>query len=524
MPALPTGDEIKTLPLRAVVAYAHRCAARAARRCLPDSGASGGMPSAFGCGEAVRRALRPAAKVAAGEAVSARELTAAEDVIVATVARLGRGDEDRDADGRQYAGGTHLNPTGRSVAMTANAAYAALAAAAAVADETSGSRSIRGHRAVLSALTAAEAAAGACPPIRIGIRRDFGLLSRLHLGAFPDPGRGVDVSDGGPLGACGDDNRLAAVGALDDGFAAENFDEDDFDPEAAVDESREERPASEPLRPRQAEAATDAASAKPVAPPNAPPSDLFGDPFGDPFGDSFNDPFGDTLPAVMTDPFAAPGGLTHWTPGASGAGGEIAVTGGEIAVTGGEHAVAGGGMARSAATLARREAALAARDASLSAREASLAERASNLAEREADLAERAADLADRDAELNERDAELIDRQAELADREAELADRETELEERETDLADRDAALEERAVALDAATRAVAARTRTAAGELSAARAERQELADAAAALQDVLSRHPLLAGALVGGSSDGPPRRPPQRRIASEAACAAI
>ena len=201
MSAPPAGDDLKALPLRAVVAYAHRCAARAARRCVPaaGSGATAETAAARGCGEAIRRALQPAAKLAAGERVPPRELNDAEDVIVATLAGLG---QDAARPGKPSPGGPD-----RSVALAVNAAYAALAAAAAVADESVGSRAIRGHRAVLSAVTAAEAAAAACPAIRPGLRKDLGLLGRLNLGAFPDLGRGVDVSDGGPLGRLGEEPR-----------------------------------------------------------------------------------------------------------------------------------------------------------------------------------------------------------------------------------------------------------------------------------------------------------------------------
>ena len=433
MSALPTGEELKALPLRAVVAYAHRCAARAARRCLPTSADTGGMPSRFGCGEAVRRALRPAAKIAGGDSVSSRELTAAEDVIVATVARLGRGD-DGLSDERSSVERGKSDPEERAVAMTANAAYAALAAASAVADETAGSRAIRGHRAVLSAVTAAEAAAGACPAIRIGIRRDFGLLSRLSLGAFPDPGRGVDVSDDGPLGDLGDDGRRDRP-HQDDAFE-EEFEEELSADAAAIETA--EAPAEEPAA-GVAEAPPPAAKTpEPAADPPPPrriPPELLG------ASCSLDDPFGaDTsLPALMNDPFATSCDLVAWSPSGRSSSGD------------GEGTPA---SARTSATLARREAGLAAREAALSNREAGLAEREADLAEREADLAER------------------------------------------EADLDDRDAALEERAVALDAATRAVADRTRSAVGELSAARADRQELAEAAAALRQVFARHPILTG----------------------------
>ncbi len=468
MSALPTGDELKALPLRAVVAYAHRCAARAARRCLPAANGPG-MPSTFGCGEAVRRALRPAAKVAAGEAVSRRDLTAAEDVIVATVARLGRG--ETDASGATCpdpsADGNRSDPAGRAVAMTANAAYAALAAASAVADETSGGRSIRGHRAVLSAVTAAEAAAGACPAIRIGMRRDFGLLSRLNLGAFPDPGRGVDVSDGGPLGDLGKDGRRRDE-TFDLDHADAELDEAELDDteldEAALDDAESDHaesdaaelveepagpaaspPASPAVSPLDANAKEPAriAMEEPVAPrlapellsPSSSPSPR------DPFG------LGAALSAVTTDPFAVPAAVADWSPALPSSSGEIepgeSVPGVQAAAGG---AAAGGAAARSSAALARREAALSTRDAALCTREAALAEREATFADREADLADREADLSDR--------------------------------------------------------TAAAEHATRTAAGELAAARADRQELTDAAAALRRVCEQHPVLTGAVPAGA----------------------
>ena len=418
MPALPTGDDLKTLPLRAVVAYAHRCAARAARRCVPSAG---GATTAFGCGEAIRRALRPAAKIAAGEPVPARELTAAEDVIVAAVARLGRQTEGPGA-GEQ--GGLRGDAAGRAVALTANAAYAALAAAAAVADEAGGSRSIRGHRAVLSAVTAAEAAAGACPAIRIGMQRDFGFLSRLNLGAFPDPGRGVDVSDDGPLGDLGEDARRDAIrrGAASEPPPAE------IAPDA-VEETQsiaEPPPAEPPLAPQKAEPRRIASELLPAGDPSAG---------GSPF------------PPALTDPFASPFLAPGWSPALAAAP--------ACSPSPGSTGDPVGASARSAAALARREAALSTRDAALCTREAA--------------FAEREADLADRAAELEEHDAEF-------ARREADLRERERILEE---------------------GRRALADRTRAAAGELTAARADRQELADAAAALRRVFERHAVFSAA---------------------------
>ncbi|WP_171189644.1 hypothetical protein [Alienimonas chondri] len=438
------------------------------------------MPSSFGCGEAVRRALRPAAKIAAGEAVSTRELTAAEDVIVATVARLGRGDSD-DGTTDPPANARRTVSTERAVALTANSAYAALAAASAVAEEGAGSRSIRGHRAVLSAVTAAEAAADACPAIRIGMRRDFGLLTRLNLGAFPDPGRGVDVSDGGPLGTCGDDGRRdAAFEANEEAEAeAERTETGRAEAEEAATGVVEANEAAVP--PRDSEPADDAAPAA-APPPTAqrPRPELLAltNPFSDIPGSTHPFSLATTWPSGLTDPFANPFALPSAAERHCASTEEPAtrsrsetLSRSETPSERNERAEpddAGGGPARRSAALARKEATLSTRDAALCTREAELAKRSADLADREADAADR------------------------------------------EADLEDLEAALEERAMALDAATRAVAERAQTAAGELAAARAERQELEEAVAALHRVFAQHPVLSG---------PPRRPAPRESASPA-----
>ena len=177
MSSLPTGDQLKTLPLRAIAAYAQRSAARVAARRLPE-----------GCGGAVLDALRVAGHVASAVPVTPDSLRRAEGDLLLVAATLADGD------------GAGHGDAGRGAAYTVNAAFAALTAAAAVADEGTGSRAIRGHRAVLAAVTAAESAYHTDPAVRVGAARDFARLRRANLGAFPELGRAVDLSARGPLG------------------------------------------------------------------------------------------------------------------------------------------------------------------------------------------------------------------------------------------------------------------------------------------------------------------------------------
>ena len=189
-------EDLKKLPLRAIVALAARCARRVESLSRPPDG----HPDRDRCRTAIDGAIRLAEDFARGFTVSGRAL--------------------RDPGGR----GLSVDRAGRVVRETALAAVVWTAHAAAAAMEGLGLRdepaevSVMGTRqpnpfpqlanvaadlAARDAFTAAVDAAvavGFADEFIKGSMQDYQALLKLGLGRYPEAGQPIDPSPAGPLG------------------------------------------------------------------------------------------------------------------------------------------------------------------------------------------------------------------------------------------------------------------------------------------------------------------------------------
>src|SRR5580704_11250349 len=175
-----SATDLKQLPLRALVAYAARCARRVqSQYALPE-----GHEEAAACQAALDGAIRIAEQFAAGEEPSAESVAQAEEATVRAMI-LVSGDENGNS----------------TAAYAANAAYAAIDAA------TAGLAALHADDPQAAAEKVADAAAiafDAATAIRDDVARaanlDWEMLHRMHLGKFPAVGEPVNPAESGMLG------------------------------------------------------------------------------------------------------------------------------------------------------------------------------------------------------------------------------------------------------------------------------------------------------------------------------------
>jgi hypothetical protein len=192
-----TVEHLKALPLRAIVAFAARCA----RRVEPLAQLPEGNPHRESRRESVEAALRMAESFARGT-----DAPLDESVVAAIDASLDAGGE--------AAGGAAAS----AVAQAAHAAASAWHAGSQVAEESRAPGkptaetgkflgALTHMTSDLAALNAFTAAADAF--VSVGYRNedfvdsalnDYATLVRLKLGRYPEPGAPVDPSPDGPLG------------------------------------------------------------------------------------------------------------------------------------------------------------------------------------------------------------------------------------------------------------------------------------------------------------------------------------
>lgn len=204
MSELPNELRLRRLPLRALIAYAARCA----ERILPHSAVHGerrlnslgrpatpvgSAPSADNSRSATDAVLL-ALQFASGKEVDLTAVEAAEQAVLREMMSLLQTTSDAD----------------RKAALVANSAYAAINAVtlvmnsaainttAAMADAAA--MNAVGQNVVLAAFTAADAATTADERVVSAAASDYEILDLMCTGAFPQLGRGVDVSAKGPLG------------------------------------------------------------------------------------------------------------------------------------------------------------------------------------------------------------------------------------------------------------------------------------------------------------------------------------
>ncbi len=179
-PAVETATDLKQLPLRALVAYAARCARRVQAEYAPDP--ANGESAA--CIEAIENAIRIAEQVASDEEPDADLFAQAEEAAVKAMI-LVSGEENGNS----------------SAAYAANAAYAAIDAAAAVRSVADGEDlNAVGDKVADAAAIAFDAAAAIRDDVPRAARLDWEMLHRMHLGKFPAVGEKVNPAESGILG------------------------------------------------------------------------------------------------------------------------------------------------------------------------------------------------------------------------------------------------------------------------------------------------------------------------------------
>ncbi len=191
-----TVDDLKTLPLRAIVALAVRCARRVERLAsLPD-----GHPDAASVKAAADEALRVAETFARGEpcpsaeqaveAIEAVHDAASGEIIrenayasivraIHAAATAARAVAEEHEPGERLLMGGHGNPRLASVAGI--------------------SADLAAMGAFTAALNAAEAV-GSTDEFTRWAAEDFRKLQKLKLGEYPEAGDPIDPSPAGPLG------------------------------------------------------------------------------------------------------------------------------------------------------------------------------------------------------------------------------------------------------------------------------------------------------------------------------------
>jgi hypothetical protein len=180
MVGIPNGMALKTLPLRALVAFA----ARSAERVEPYFYLPMGHPRIASAEEAVRNAIQVSLDFVNGSEEDPQFIQMAEDWVVKALLAVSEG-ESPDTQ----------------AALACNAAYAAInAAVVAVNSVKAPSRANEGSKVVAAAVAAAEAAMVVDPEIRHHIGRDYQFLTKLNLGRFPDWGRPFDAGDKSKMG------------------------------------------------------------------------------------------------------------------------------------------------------------------------------------------------------------------------------------------------------------------------------------------------------------------------------------
>jgi hypothetical protein len=182
MVELPNAERLRQLPLRALVAYAVRCAMRVQLLYLKwqDDQTQSGPPA--GMAEAVAEAIALATKFASQEGdYDLKRGQKLEETVIEAVMR---------------AKGGH-----RGAAFAANAAYAALNAANLASSVGQGSnRRAEAEKVVLAVTTAADAAAAAHEPIIPSAIDDWHALQLMRIGQFPELGQPLDPRPEGKLG------------------------------------------------------------------------------------------------------------------------------------------------------------------------------------------------------------------------------------------------------------------------------------------------------------------------------------
>ena len=179
-PSLPAEDDLKNLPLRAIVAYAVRCA----RRVRPLYGRAGGIADLAEHEAAVEGALSLAERFCFGD------------------------DVGQGAYGAAYGAGDAADTAAaQDAARAASAAARAAAYAFDIPKSAVYDHPVYASRVAAEAVDAAGAAARAAGhasddagTVEAAAKADFDRLLELNQGAYPELGQPIDPTANGPLG------------------------------------------------------------------------------------------------------------------------------------------------------------------------------------------------------------------------------------------------------------------------------------------------------------------------------------
>jgi hypothetical protein len=193
-----TSDDLKKLPLRAIAAFAARCARRVEQRALlPDE-----HPEAEDCRRVVGDAVRLVEDFARG-----LPCTSAESVVreAERVREAAQGDLARQDAIAAIVQAAHAAVTAREAAeVRSDPGEAHLLGPPTVSPPQARLGDVTAYLAALNAYTSAVDAADAAGHSEAFIRcmvRDYEKLKSLELGTYPEAGKPIDPSPEGPLGS-----------------------------------------------------------------------------------------------------------------------------------------------------------------------------------------------------------------------------------------------------------------------------------------------------------------------------------
>jgi hypothetical protein len=193
MPAVKSNSELRQLPLRALLAYAVRCARRVQMHfALPH-----GPVAEAAAMEAIDRALRIVEDMASGIDASEDEVSVAESNLFAVVIAV-----------------SQTEPVDEQAAYAANAAHAAINAAKFVLEAQRGM--CRPDQVVEAVAIGRDAACAADDRVAGRAAADLALLERRGLGSFPDAGQPIDASERATLGPLFEDGSATGLATIHD--------------------------------------------------------------------------------------------------------------------------------------------------------------------------------------------------------------------------------------------------------------------------------------------------------------------
>lgn len=172
--------DLKQLPIRAMLAYAARCA----RRAQPQFKLSPKHRDAAACKKAVESSIRLAEVFVAGGEIDRQVVAQIEEIMVHALMAV-------SAEGE----------TEKTAAYAATAAYAVISATSAALEiEDAVDPTEYANRVLDACVTATESAISTDAAVERAARLDWEMLHRMRLGKYPDLGEPINPAESGILG------------------------------------------------------------------------------------------------------------------------------------------------------------------------------------------------------------------------------------------------------------------------------------------------------------------------------------